>query len=58
MHFWLGKVAGSTPVGGIWIPTNKFGLLTPYIALASTILVATAATAIYVKHAKRRKKKQ
>ena len=47
-----------TPVGGIWIPVDKLALLAPYIALASTILVATAATAIYVKHAKRRKKKQ
>ena len=46
------------PVGGIWIPVDKLALLAPYIALASTILVATAATAIYVKHAKRRKKKQ
>jgi len=43
------------PVGGIWIPVDKFGLLAPYIALTSTILVATAATAIY---AKRRNKKQ
>ena len=43
------------PVGGIVDPVDKFGLLAPYIALASTISVATAATAIYVK---RRKKKQ
>jgi len=43
------------PVGGIVIPVDKFGLLAPYIALASTILIATAATAIYVK---RRNKKQ
>jgi hypothetical protein len=42
-------------VGGIWIPVDKFVLLAPYIALASTILVATAATAIYIK---RRNKKQ
>ena len=46
------------PVGGIWVPVDKFGLLAPYIGLASTILVATAATAIYVKRVKRRKKKQ
>ena len=58
--FWLIKVAGppSNPVGGIWVPVDKFGLLAPYIGLASTILVATTATAIYVKHVKRRKKKQ
>jgi penicillin amidase len=43
------------PVGGIWIPVDKFVLLAPYIALVSTILAATAATTIYVKH---RKKKQ
>jgi hypothetical protein len=41
-------------VGGIWVPVDKFVLLAPYIALTSTILVTTAATAIYVK----RKKKQ
>ena len=43
------------PVGGIWVPVDKLALLAPYIGLASTILVATAATAIYIK---RRKKKQ
>jgi len=45
----------SQAVGGFWIPVDKLGLLAPYIGLASTILVAAAATAIYVKH---RKKKQ
>ena len=45
-------------VGGVWVPVDKFGLLAPYIGLASTILVATAATAIYVKRVKRRKEKQ
>jgi hypothetical protein len=45
------------PVGGIYIPVNKLELLTPYIALASVILVVAAATTIYVKHVKRRKKK-
>ena len=48
----------TVPVGGVWVPVDKFGLLAPYIGLASTILVATAATAIYVKRVKRRKKKQ
>jgi len=42
-------------VGGIVISVDKLALLAPYIALASTILVATTATAIYVKH---RKEKQ
>jgi hypothetical protein len=46
------------PVGGIWVPIDKLALLAPYIALASTILAATAATAILVKHVKSRKKKQ
>jgi len=47
-----------SPVGGIWVSIDKLALLAPYIALASTILVATAATAIYVKRVKRREKKQ
>jgi len=45
-------------VGGVWVPVDKFGLLAPYIGLASTILVATVATAIYVKRVKHRKEKQ
>jgi hypothetical protein len=48
----------SVSVGGIVVPVDKFGLLGPYIGLASTILVATAATAIYVKRVKHRKEKQ
>jgi len=47
-----------SPVGGIWITPNKLELLAPYIGLTSTIVVATAATAIYVKRVKRRKKKR
>lgn len=43
------------PVGGYWIPVDKLDLLAPYIGLASTILIAAAATAIYTK---RRKKKR
>lgn len=46
------------PVGGIAVPIDKLGLLAPYIGLASTILVATVATAIYVKRVKHRKEKQ
>jgi len=45
-------------VGGISVPVDKFGLLAPYIGLASTILVTTVATVIYVKRVKRRKEKQ
>jgi hypothetical protein len=49
---------GPGPVGGILIPVDKFGLLAPYIGLTSTILVATVATAVYVKRVKRKKEKQ
>jgi hypothetical protein len=42
------------PVGGIWIPIEKFMLLAPYIALVSTIAVAATATAIYIKRKKKR----
>ena len=45
-------------VGGIVVSVDKFGLLTPHIGLASTILVATVATAIFVKRVKRGKEKQ
>jgi hypothetical protein len=45
-------------VGGVVISVDKFGLLAPYIGLASTILVGAVATAIYVKRGKRRKEKQ
>jgi len=45
-------------VGGIVTPIHKLGLLAPYIGLASTILVATVATTVYVKRIKRRKEKQ
>lgn len=43
------------PVGGIWVSVDKFGLLAPYIGLVSTIVVATAVTAIYVKRINHRK---
>jgi len=46
------------PVGGIVVAIDKFGLLAPYIGLSSTILVATVATAIYIKGVKHRKEKQ
>lgn len=48
----------SAPVGGVWVPVDKLGLLAPYIGLAATIIVATVATAIYAKRVKRRKEKQ
>ena len=48
----------SPPVGGFWIAIDKLALFAPYIAIISTILVATVVTAIYAKRNKRRKKKQ
>jgi hypothetical protein len=42
------------PVGGIWIPVNKLSLLAPYIGLASTIILAIAVTAVFVKYKKKR----
>lgn len=45
------------PVGGIMVPVDKLSLLYSYIGAASTIVVATVATAIYAKCVKRRKKK-
>ena len=48
---------GAPAVGGIATPIDKLGLLAPYIALTSTIVVATVATAIYARRVKRRKEK-
>ena len=45
-------------VGGVVTAVDKFGLLAPHVGLTSVILVATVATAIYVKRVKRRKEKQ
>jgi hypothetical protein len=52
------EIAPCEGVGGVMVPIDKLGLLAPYIGLASTILIATATTAIYVKRVKRRKEKQ
>lgn len=55
---WEGEVGfEEVIVGGIWVPVDKFGLLAPYIGLASTIVAATVATAIYAKRVKHRKNK-
>lgn len=37
-----GSFMSSRPVGGVWIPVDKLGLLAPWIGLASTIILATA----------------
>jgi hypothetical protein len=43
-------------VGGIVVPTDKLGILAPYIGFALAILLMTATTKIV--YAKQRKKKQ
>jgi len=58
-----GQIVGPvlpTPVGGfaVLIDKPKPDLSGPYIGLASSIIVATVATAIYVKRVRHRKKKQ
>jgi len=45
-------------VGGIQIPVDKLGLLSPYIALASATIIAAAAIAIYFRRVKHRKEVQ
>jgi len=52
------KVTPYVPVGGISFLASDRASLPPYIGLASTILIATVATAVYVKRVKRRKEKQ
>jgi hypothetical protein len=51
-------ISALLPVGGVVLPVDKSGLLAPYMGLASTIVVATVATAVYVKHVNRRKEKR
>jgi len=48
----------SSGVGGVVVPIDKSSLLSPYIGLSSTTLVAAVAIAVYVKRVKRRKEKQ
>ena len=43
------------PVGGVWVPINKFELLAPWITLASLIGVA-AASVVYFKQRKIKQK--
>jgi hypothetical protein len=40
------------PVGGVWVPINKFELLAPWIGLVSLMTIAMASV-IYVKHRKK-----
>jgi len=55
---WKPLIFSRSGDGGIVIPVDKFGLLAPYIGLASTMIVATVATTIYAKRVKRRKEKR
>jgi len=41
------------PVGGVWIPINKFELLAPWIGLVSVIASTVAASVVYVKRRKK-----
>jgi hypothetical protein len=52
------KIPPSPPVGGITFSVDRPRSLTQYIGLASTFIVATAATAICLKRIKRRKQDQ
>lgn len=40
------------PVGGVWVPINKFDLLAPWVTLASLMTVATVSV-VYIKHKKK-----
>ncbi len=48
----------SSCIGGVSVPIDRPSLSTSYICLASTILIAAATTALYVKRTKRRKEKR
>jgi len=43
------KLNSVSPVGGVWIPVDKFSLLTPYIAMISTIILAVSISVAYIK---------
>jgi hypothetical protein len=45
-------------VGGVWVSTDKVGLLIPYVGMSSAILGATIASAIHIKRFKRKKARQ
>jgi len=45
------------PIGGVWIPINKFELLAPWVGLISLISATTTST-VYIKRKIKRKKKQ
>jgi hypothetical protein len=41
------EILDASAVGGTWIPVDKLALLAPYIALASAIILAVAAIAVF-----------
>jgi hypothetical protein len=43
----------SQAVGGFWIPIDKLGLLAPYLALVSTIILAVSISVAYIKYRKK-----
>ena len=43
------------PVGGVWVPINKFELLTPLIGLVSILASTAAFSVVYVKHRKKKR---
>jgi hypothetical protein len=48
-----GSITVRVPVGGIWISVDKLGLLLPYIALVSTIILAVSISVAYIRHKKK-----
>lgn len=47
------KIEPEGAVGGLWIPVDKLGLLTPYIGLTLTTIIATAITIAFFKRRKK-----
>ena len=47
------EYVASQGVGGFTIPVEKLGLLAPYIALVSTIILAVSISVAYIKHRKK-----
>jgi len=43
------------PVGGVWVPIDKLGLLAPYLGLVSVIVCAVAVSGVVVKHKRKQR---
>jgi hypothetical protein len=48
----------SSSVGGIYVPIDKFALLTPYVGLVSTLIMGAIVAGLFVRRAERRKERQ